>query len=126
MRYLISASLILVGVIHLLPLSGVLGGERLLALYAVPITDPNLDILLRHRAVLFGLLGGFMIWAAIKPAWRAAAFAGGLISVASFLWIAAMTGGYNEAIGRVVAADVVALIALGIGLTAWIVAQRRR
>jgi len=59
MRLLISAMLIVVGVIHLLPLSGVLGSARLGALYGVPIDDPNLEILMRHRAVLFGLLGGY-------------------------------------------------------------------
>ena len=33
MRYLIAAMLVVVGVIHLLPLSDALGGERLAALY---------------------------------------------------------------------------------------------
>ncbi len=119
MKHLIALCLILVGIIHLLPLSGVLGGERLAALYALEITDPNLDILLRHRAVLFGLLGGFLIGSAYKPGLRMPAFAAGLISVLSFLWIAWATGAYNEAIARVVAADIVALVLLLIGLAAW-------
>ena len=88
MKHLIALCLILVGIIHLLPLSGVLGAERLAALYALEITDPNLDILLRHRAVLFGLLGGFLIGSAYKPGLRMPAFAAGFISVLSFLWIA--------------------------------------
>lgn len=119
MKHLIALCLILVGIIHLLPLSGVLGGERLAALYALDITDPNLDILLRHRAVLFGLLGGFLIGSAYKPGLRMPAFAAGFISVLSFLWIAWATGDYNEAIARVVAADIVALVLLMIGLAAW-------
>lgn len=44
MRYLVSASLILVGFIHLLPLSGLLGAERLVALVigaAAYVTDTN-------------------------------------------------------------------------------------
>ena len=59
--------LIVVGVIHLLPLSGVLGGAQLFSLYGVPVDDPNLEILMRHRAVLFGLLGVFLVYAAFKP-----------------------------------------------------------
>ena len=55
MRYLVSGSLILAGIIHLLPLAGVLGNERLAVLYGIETSDPNLSILLRHRAVLFGL-----------------------------------------------------------------------
>lgn len=125
MKHLIALCLILVGIIHLLPLGGVLGGEWLAALYALEITDPNLDILLRHRAVLFGLLGGFLIGSAYKPGLRIPAFAAGFISVLSFLWIAWATGDYNEAVARVVAADIVALLLLTIGLVAWFGEQRR-
>lgn len=112
MNKLTAALLILSGLIHLLPLSGVLGAERLRALYDLPLTDPNLLILMQHRAVLFGLLGLFLILAAWRPALRSLALAGGLISVLSFILIAWLVGDYNAAIQRVVIADVVALIAL--------------
>ena len=73
MRYILSAMLTVVGIIHLLPLSGVLGVARLQALYDVTITDPNLEIVMRHRAVLFGILGAFLINAAsCKPGRNAA------------------------------------------------------
>ena len=68
MRHLITASLILVGIIHLLPVVGVLSAERLSALYGLQISEPNLLILMRHRAVLFALLGVFLIVASFKPA----------------------------------------------------------
>lgn len=57
MGRVITALLIFVGIIHLLPLSGVLGAERLATLYGVAIENPGLEILMRHRAILFGLLG---------------------------------------------------------------------
>ena len=60
MRHLISAMLLVVAAIHLLPVTGVLGGDKLTALYGLRFNDPNLFILMRHRAVLFGLLGLFM------------------------------------------------------------------
>lgn len=118
MRHLVSAMLLVVGLIHLLPLSGVLGAERLAALYGLAFNEPNLEILMRHRAVLFGLLGAFLVFAAFKPAYQAAAFIGGFASVASFLFIAASVGGYNPQVGRVFTADIVALACLAVGATA--------
>ena len=40
MRYLISVMLMIVGVIHLLPLSGVLGSKQLEILYGLSFSDP--------------------------------------------------------------------------------------
>ena len=131
-RYFIGAMLIVVGLIHLLPLSGVLSGERLASLYGLTFSEPTLVILMRHRAALFGMLGVFLIVAAFRPTLRTVAFIAGLISVISFLWIAAAVGNYNDHIGRVVTADVVALVCLiaGFALHLYVqnrdVAQRRR
>lgn len=124
MRYLPSAMLVIVGLIHLLPVSGVLGGERLSSLYGVALTEPNITILMQHRAVLFGLLGLFMLVAAFKPSFQPAAFVAGFVSVASFLWIASAAGGYNVAIGRVVAADIFALGCLLLGASAYAYGHR--
>lgn len=114
MEKIIAGLLILVGIIHLLPVSGVLGAERLSALYGLSLIDPNLLILMRHRALLFGLLGLFMVYAAFKPSIQPLAFFAGFLSVVSFIAIAWSVGGYNEAVRKVVIADVVAVIALGI------------
>jgi len=124
MKYLVSAMLIVVGIIHLLPLSGVLGSERLTSLYGLDFEEANLAILMRHRAVLFGLLGAFMVYAAFKPAYQTIAFVGGFISVLSFLYLAWSVGGYNGHVGRVFLADVVALGCLIIGSAAHIFLQR--
>ena len=88
MRYVVAAMLVIVGVIHLLPLSGALGAERLAALYGVSLSDPNLVILMRHRAVLFGLLGLFFIFAAFRRSMQPAAFIASFVSVLSFLFLA--------------------------------------
>lgn len=109
---LIAGLLIIVGIIHLLPVSGVLGAERLAALYGVSVQGPDLAILMRHRAVLFGLLGVFLVWAAFKPALQPAALLAGFVSVVSFLVLARSVGGYNTELGRVVAADVFACACL--------------
>ncbi|SDH47356.1 hypothetical protein SAMN05216603_109140 [Pseudomonas benzenivorans] len=113
---LIAALLILAGIIHLLPLAGVLGAERLAALYGLSFQEPNLLLLMRSRAVLFGLLGALLVYAALRPALQPIALFGGLVSVLSFLCLAWSSPGYNAALGRVVIADRVALAALLLAL----------
>jgi hypothetical protein len=120
MQYVVSASLIIAAIIHLLPLSGVLGLRRLELLYGIPLTGQNLEILMRHRAVLLGLMGAFLLWAAFRPSFQVPALLLGLVSVVSFLGLAWSVGGYNAAVGRVVAADIVALVALVIGSIAYV------
>lgn len=112
MHIAIAGLLIIVGIIHVLPLSGVLGPERLSALYGMSFSDPDLVILMRHRAVLFGVLGGFFIYAGFKPALQPLAFVIGFVSVVSFIALAWSEGSYNEAIRKVVIADWVALACL--------------
>lgn len=119
MHLLVSASLLIAGIIHLLPAIGVLNADRLYALYGIALEDDSLVLLLRHRAVLFGLPGAFFIYAAFAPACRTLALIAGLISVASFLLLAepwARTDGtWPAAIQRVIQADIVALICLVTG-----------
>jgi hypothetical protein len=124
MRHVVSAMLLVAAVIHLLPVPGVLGADRLAALYGIPIADPNLAILLRHRAVLFGVLGALLAAAAFIPSLQPAAFVAGFTSVVSFLVIARGVGGYNAQVARVFAADVVALVCLVIGLVAYVSSRR--
>jgi len=112
MRLIVSVLLILVGLVHLLPLPGVLGSSQLTALYGLDFSEPNLAILLRHRAVLFGLLGAGCVIAAFRPSWQHAMLLSAAVSTLAFLVIAVSTGGYNAAIARVVTADGIALAAL--------------
>lgn len=112
MEKLVSALLIVVGVIHLLPVMGVLGAGRLATLYGIDVDEPNLEILMRHRAVLFGVLGAFLVYAAFVPALQWVAIAAGLVSVASFIGLAWAVGQYNAELGRVVLVDLVAIVAL--------------
>lgn len=104
--------LLIPGIIHLLPLSGVLGGQRLMALYGIEINDPNLLIMMQHRAVLFGILGLFLIISAVRSELQRPAIIAGLISTLSFIAIALWVGGYNELIQRVIVADVIAIACL--------------
>ena len=126
MHYRISAMLVVVGIIHLLPLSSVLSAERLTALYGMSSNEPNLAILMRHRAVLFGILGAFLVFAAFQPRLQALAFVAGFASVTSFLWLAWSVGGYNPQLARVFLADVVALACLAIGAATYAYLHMRK
>ena len=108
MRFVVPAALLLVAIIHALPLVGVVSGSRVAALYGVAVQDPNLEILLRHRAVLFGLLAAFLAYAAFNRHLHSLALVGGAISVFSFLALALTVGGYNASLATVVKADVLA------------------
>jgi hypothetical protein len=115
----IPTMLIVVGIIHLLPLSGVLGSERLAALYGLNFDEPNPALLMRHRAVLFGLLGAFLLFAAFKPALQTLALVGAAASVLSFLALASSShGAVNAQVQRVVVADIVALVCLAVAAIA--------
>ena len=108
----ISVLFLIVAVIHFLPLQGVIGQARLAALYGVELGDPNLLVLMRHRAVMFGLFGGLFALAAFWPAAQPLALVAGLVTTVSFLVIAKLVGDYNPAIHKVVIADVVAVVCL--------------
>jgi hypothetical protein len=121
MSMIISVLLVVVAIIHLLPLSGVLSTKRLTALYGLSFDEPNLEILMRHRAVLFGLLGVFLIYAAFKVELQPIAFVAGFVSVISFILIAKSVGGYHEKVRKVVVADWVALVCLGVATVLYMV-----
>lgn len=101
--------LLVVAVIHLVPLSGALGAAALTRLYGLDFSSPDLEILMRHRAVLFGMLGLLLLAAAWRPTLRPMALLAGLASVLSFLVLAQVVGGYGDGVGRIVLADGVAL-----------------
>lgn len=126
MKYVSVVALLVAALIHLLPVPGVLGAAALDRLYGVAVVDPNTSILLQHRALLFGLLGGLMLAAIALPGLRVAVMVVALCSAASFVAVALAVGGYNASIARVIVADLAASVLLVVGLCAewWWVRQR--
>jgi hypothetical protein len=72
----------------------------------------DLLILLRHRAIQFGLLGAFVIYSAFKPELQWLAIIFGLVSMLSFVVIAFLVGDYGAGVRKVIIADVAASILL--------------
>ncbi|NOK60178.1 MAG: phosphopantetheine adenylyltransferase [Chloroflexi bacterium AL-W] len=114
MERLISALFIIVGLINLYPIIGVFGSGTLTNLYGLPFQESNLLILMRHRAILLGLIGVFLIAAAVQHDWQTPALIGGLISMLTFVVIAFLEGGFNLRITIVVIADVIVSVLLGV------------
>lgn len=67
---------------------------------------------MRHRAVLFGVLGGFFTYAAFRPIFQPISFLIAFVSITSFLYLAYSVGSFNSALQKVVVADILALLAL--------------
>ena len=67
MGALVTTLYLVAALINLAPVSGVFGAARLEALYGLPFADPNLLVLMRHRAVLFGIVGVLLAVAAFVP-----------------------------------------------------------
>lgn len=119
MIWVLRAMLLLVGLIHLGPLGGAFGPERLQALYGIDVSEPNLLILMRHRAVMFGLLGGFMLAALFSRRLQPWALGLALLSAGAFVLLAWAAGDYNAHLGRVAMIDVAAVGFALVGLGAW-------
>ncbi|HEY8153413.1 MAG TPA: phosphopantetheine adenylyltransferase [Myxococcota bacterium] len=117
MKHLWTFLFLVAAAINLAPALGAVSAERMSALYGVGLEDPNLRILMRHRAVLFGIVGGLMLVVAFHPPLRTLGYAVGFVSMLSFLLIAWQVGGYSAGIGRVMLVDGVGIAALaGAGL----------
>ncbi len=107
--------LLVVGVLHVLPCVALIAPDRLLTLYGVTRLDDDLLVLLRHRAVLLGLLGLFLLGAIPRPDWRRPALGGALLSTVVFVLLA-LTVPTSVEIGRVATIDLVALPLIVVGL----------
>jgi hypothetical protein len=101
--WVVRAVLSIVAVVKFLPFVGVLGSNRLELLYGLQIEDPNLLLLLRHRAVLFGLLGAFLLTSALgdPSKWHGPALLASWISVVSFLVLGNDANQLNASVNRV-------------------------
>lgn len=112
MRHLATILFLFAGLVNFLPVVGLLGAAKLEALYGVPIADQGLLLLLRHRSVLFGLLGGLLIFAAFRIEWRALATVAGMVSMVTYLLLAWPPTAHGAAIQKVFWADAVAVVTL--------------
>ena len=104
--------LFIVGVINFLPVIGVLSLDRINQLYGLSLADNNLATLLRHRALLFGLIGGFIIYSVFNPEYQVAAIILAAISMLGYLCILWLSGDTNSELIKVARIDIIGLVLL--------------
>lgn len=120
MQILIIGGFLVAALINLLPVMGIVGAPQLERMYGVAIEGSDLAVLMRHRAILFGIVGALLAAAAFVPSFRWAAFFAGMLSMVSFLVFQALEGETNAELGRVALVDYAGIAALAIaGVAVW-------
>lgn len=114
----------LVGLINLVPAVGALSSDRIATAYGVAVEGPDLALLLRHRAALFGIVGGLAMVGAVHAPWRGPGAVAAGVSMGSFLVLGLLVPGHGPALRRVVVADVVGLGLLGAAVLMDVLAAR--
>lgn len=114
-EWFVRAAFAVVGAVHLLPATGLLGRAVLERAYGVTLPSGDLLVLMQHRALLFGLLGVACGLAVAWPDWRQPVGVAVLVSMAGFVAVAQGTA-HGAAVQRVVWVDLALLPLMGLAL----------
>lgn len=111
-----AVSLLVVGLINFLPIIGLLGVKKLEAIYKISLASNDLVILMQHRALLFGLLGGFILYSVFVPIYQNAAIVMAAASMIGFAALVLILGSTNSAILKVLYVDYVGIFCLALAV----------
>ena len=106
--------LFIVGVINFLPLMGLFSAVQLSQAYGVELASNELQVLMRHRALLFGILGGFMFFSLFKPKMQLPAMIMTGCSMLGFLGLILLTGDINDELVTITQVDVAGILFLSL------------
>ena len=113
---IVSALLILVGLINIAPIMVFFSPSQTKRLYGIELEGENLSILMRHRGVLLAIVGMALIYGAFKPELRLFVIALALISKIAFIFLTFSASDYSPEIKKVALIDVGSMVLLGIVL----------
>jgi heme A synthase len=117
MELIFRIALFIAGLINLLPALLAFLPDKISNSYGIDIPNSNYELLLRHRAILFGIIGGLMIFSAIVKKHYEISTIAGLISMLSFILLYFLIDkGINSELKKVMMIDIVATAILCIGL----------
>lgn len=124
MKWITLFSLSVAAIVHTLPVLGAFGAPWLQKLYGLEFAEPNVLLLMRHRAVLFGILACVMVYAMWVPTFRWFALGMALVSTLSFVLMASPSSSHTPEIAKVVRIDwavIVLLVVACVGevISAW-------
>ncbi len=112
MKRVVTACLIIAGLINFVPIVGVLSADVLAGFYEISPPEGDLLILMRHRALLFGILGALILSSAFQPHLQPTAIVAGLVSMLGFIALAVAAGDYGAKVGTAIVLDVIGSVAL--------------
>ena len=116
MELIFRITLFIAGLINFVPFFVVFLPEKMTSSYGITIPNADFELLLRHRAVLFGIIGGLLLYSALTRKYYDLATLIGLISMVSFLLLFFIIDGkINDSLTTVMKIDVFAIIQLLIG-----------
>lgn len=108
----IAVTYFLSGLINFAPAVGVVSDSQLTRLYGIAIGGHELSLLLRHRALLLGIVGVLLLVAAFRQQLRTTAGLAGLFSMLSFTALAVLAPIDSSHLTRVAAIDAATSAAL--------------
>ncbi|GAB7193398.1 hypothetical protein NUM3379_41080 [Kineococcus sp. NUM-3379] len=123
-RIAVCSVMVLVGLVHVLPAVALVAPQRLEGLYGITGLTADEVLLMRHRALLLGLVGLVQFIAVIRPAVTATALVVALLSTGSFVLLA-VEAGASGPLRQVALVDVV-LLPLIVAAMAITLRSRRR
>ena len=110
----IMVCLVIVGLINFVPVMGAFSTQKLENSYSISLVSNDLIILMKHRALLFGILGGFILYSAFFPSFQTVAMIMAGVSMVGFALLVYSVGGYNASIFKVLIADIIGIVFLAI------------
>lgn len=125
MELIYRITLFIAGLINILPSILAFFPDKISKLYGIGIPNANYELILRHRAILFGIIGGLMIFSAITKRYYEISTIAGLISMVSFILLYFLIGkDISSELKKVMLIDIVATIILLIGLIVYVITSK--
>lgn len=114
MTKLITVCLIIVGLINFVPVLALISVQKLEEAYSISLLSNDLIILMKHRALLFGILGGFILYSVFVPIHQGPAIIMAAISMIGYVVLMHQVGDYNGSLYKVLIIDYIGLAFLAI------------
>jgi hypothetical protein len=126
MEILFRIALFIVGIINIIPSILAFLPQKISTSYGIDIPNVNYELLLRHRAILFGIVGGLLLFSAIAKKYYELSIISGLLSMLSFIVLYFIIGhNINNELKKIMIVDVFATILLCIGIIFYYLSLRK-
>jgi hypothetical protein len=102
--------------INFVPVLALISVPKLEEVYSISLLSNDLIILMKHRALLFGIIGGFIVYSAFVRIHQGPAIIMAAISMVGYVVLMHFVGGYNESLNKVLVFDYVGLIFLALAV----------